>query len=97
VVGRLSISSLPCSFARGILAGLCELHSARIAMLDVKPGNVLLADDGSPVLTDFGISRELRDASLMQVGQFAALLLAAWCVYQCHQHASHLQYMYPDM
>jgi serine/threonine protein kinase len=32
-------------------------------MLDVKPGNVLLADDGAPVLTDFGISRELRDAT----------------------------------
>jgi serine/threonine protein kinase len=31
-------------------------------MLDVKPGNVLLADDGTAVLTDFGISRELRDA-----------------------------------
>ncbi len=55
-----------CSLARGILAGLCELHSARIAMLDVKPGNVLLADDGSPVLTDFGISRELRDATRFQ-------------------------------
>jgi serine/threonine protein kinase len=55
-----------CSYARGILAGLCELHSARIAMLDVKPGNVLLADDGSPVLTDFGISRELREATRFQ-------------------------------
>ncbi len=32
-------------------------------MLDVKPGNVLLADDGAPVLTDFGISRELREAT----------------------------------
>ncbi len=52
-----------CSYARGVLAGLCELHSAGIAMLDVKPGNVLLADDGAPVLTDFGISRELRDAT----------------------------------
>jgi serine/threonine protein kinase len=50
-------------YARGILAGLCELHAARIAMLDVKPGNVLLADDGTPVLTDFGISRELREAT----------------------------------
>jgi serine/threonine protein kinase len=54
------------SYARGILAGLCELHSAGIAMLDVKPGNVLLADDGSPVLADFGISRELRDATRFQ-------------------------------
>jgi serine/threonine protein kinase len=58
---------MPCSYSRGIVAGLGELHSARIVMLDVKPGNVLLTDDGSAVLTDFGISRELKEATNFKV------------------------------
>jgi serine/threonine protein kinase len=37
-------------------------------MLDVKPGNVLLTADGSAVLTDYGISRELKEATSFKVG-----------------------------
>ncbi|WP_406146297.1 protein kinase domain-containing protein [Streptomyces sp. NBC_01012] len=41
---------------RGVLSGLVAAHSAGILHRDVKPANVLIREDGSPVLTDFGIA-----------------------------------------
>ncbi|MEE1752467.1 serine/threonine-protein kinase [Streptomyces sp. SP18CS02] len=40
-----------------VLAALRAGHAAGVLHRDVKPGNVLLANDGRVVLTDFGIAR----------------------------------------
>jgi len=40
-----------------VAAGLLAAHSAGITHRDVKPGNVLICDDGRVKLTDFGIAR----------------------------------------
>ena len=50
------------ALGRGILGALRAVHAAGIQHRDVKPANVLLRSDGTPVLTDFGIA-VLDDAS----------------------------------
>lgn len=47
---------------RGVLSALSTAHAAGIQHRGVKPGNVLLRADGTPVLTDFGIA-SLRDST----------------------------------
>jgi serine/threonine protein kinase len=47
------------SIARGVADGLAAIHAAGFVHRDVKPANILLRADGSPVLADFGLVREL--------------------------------------
>ena len=41
----------------GLLRGLEALHALEVYHRDLKPGNVLLRPDGSPVIADFGLAR----------------------------------------
>ena len=48
--------------------GLSALHAGGILHRDVKPGNVLIREDGVAKISDFGISRTAGDATLTQSG-----------------------------
>ncbi|MDJ0948430.1 MAG: serine/threonine-protein kinase [Alphaproteobacteria bacterium] len=41
-----------------LLDGLAEVHKAGFLHRDIKPGNIVLRSDGSPVLLDFGSARQ---------------------------------------
>src|SRR5690349_21821881 len=41
-----------------LLNGLREVHANKLLHLDIKPGNVFLRHDGSPLLIDFGGARQ---------------------------------------
>ncbi|KAJ7596338.1 kinase-like domain-containing protein [Mycena floridula] len=48
---------------RGIAYGIEHLHSHDIIHGDLKASNILMADDGSPVVADFGLSKILEHST----------------------------------
>ncbi|MFE3329855.1 protein kinase [Streptomyces sp. NPDC059176] len=52
-----------------VLAALRSAHEAGVLHRDVKPGNVLMANDGRVVLTDFGIAAVEGTSDLTMTGE----------------------------
>ena len=53
-------------FVRRIMAlllnGLREVHANKLLHLDIKPGNIYVRNDGTPILMDFGAARQALTA-----------------------------------
>ena len=56
--GTLRESWIRNTFAT-LMNGLREVHSNKLLHLDLKPGNVYLRSDGTPLLIDFGAARQM--------------------------------------
>jgi hypothetical protein len=59
--GALPESWIRKTFAE-LLNGLREVHSHKLLHLDIKPANIYVRNDGTPLLIDFGASRQALSA-----------------------------------
>jgi hypothetical protein len=51
-----------------VSSALAAAHRMRIVHRDVKPGNILITEDGSAMISDFGISHALGDTTITATG-----------------------------
>jgi serine/threonine protein kinase len=62
--------------AHGLALGVAEIHQAGLLHLDIKPANIVLQPEGTPVIVDFGLARRIRgdhsqDAMLLGTPAYA--------------------------
>lgn len=62
---------LPERFIRKVFVQLChglrEVHANRLLHLDIKPANIYLRRDGTPILLDFGAARQTLSADSLRL------------------------------
>ena len=69
ILGRADL--VPEKFIRQVFGelsnGLREVHTHKLLHLDIKPANIYIRVDGSPVLLDFGSARQTLSESLSKI------------------------------
>ena len=58
------------TLATKLSSALAAAHQSNILHRDIKPGNILVDDDGEPYLADFGLARLIGERGLTQHGVF---------------------------
>ncbi|MHB8575851.1 MAG: serine/threonine-protein kinase, partial [Dehalococcoidia bacterium] len=71
---RLSLARV-LELGTGISRGLAFAHEHGVIHRDLKPGNILLAEDGTPKLGDFGLALASEASRLTQVGMMVGTAL----------------------
>lgn len=56
---KFSLPEIKC-FIKQLLEGVAYLHRNKILHRDIKSANILLGDDGTVKLADFGLGRKIR-------------------------------------
>jgi len=59
---------------RKIALGLKEAHAHGVVHRDLKPANIMIDRKGEPVVTDFGLARQLTDSDESRITQQGAIL-----------------------
>jgi len=57
--------------ARGLAAGLVEVHRHGLVHRDIKPSNVIVRPDGEPCLIDFGLAADTDDQKVVGTLRYA--------------------------
>jgi len=72
---RSTLSGGDLTALSGVAAGLAHAHERGVIHRDIKPHNILLDENGSPKLTDFGIARALDATYATRTGSYLGTAL----------------------